>query len=507
MPWVEGQVNPVEGEPTFLAMSDPSSRKRAALVAAAVFPLLAAGVVAFRHDLQDAVAGTALDAPLRLLRQHARTLVRPSLRCPREPLRPDAPPLILVAVDTLRADRLGFHGRTDRTVSPHLDALSRDSWTFENAIAPAPWTTPSFAAVMTGVPPLVLGIGAEPVPIPREARTLGERLCAAGYRTAGVVSHTFVGSAFGFDRGFERWDETDAGGHTHVSSPGVTAAALRHLESFASNGGPFFLFVHYFDPHYDYRDHPGFPFGEGTAEAGDDTGMRSERDNIRELRRLSEEGRLDAAAYRRLRDSYDSEVAFTDAAIGRLLDRARELGVYDDALVVFVADHGELFGERPDRWIGHTVTVHQGAIHVPLLVKPPARAPEALRRPRRVKVPVTTADVGATALELLGFTRGVSADDPPLPGHSARGRGDEHGRGALRVHAGRGIRVFRRSEAGQAGAGAGRGLYPGGQGSVRGTGSGAVNARTADIRRRAAGLRGRLSRPPSRKRAVRRAQG
>jgi arylsulfatase A-like enzyme len=298
--------------------------------------------------------------------------------------------VVLIGVDTLRADRLGFHDY-DRGVSPNLDALARDSLVFRRAIAPAPWTTPSFASVFTGFHPMVLGIAQKPLPLPAEAVTLTQVLCKAGYQTAGVVSHMYVGFRHGFDRGFEDWDESNACGHAYVSSEEVTDRAYQFLDRFAEEERPFFLFVHYFDPHYDYTEHAEFPFSEGYT--GD---IRSEANNIHDLRVMARAGALDEEALRYLRDSYDSEIAFTDHHIGRLLQRLKQKGLYEDAVIVFLGDHGEMFATRSERWIGHTHYLYDSLVHVPLLVKLPHQA-----RVGPVEPPVTTVDVPATILDVL----------------------------------------------------------------------------------------------------------
>jgi arylsulfatase A-like enzyme len=351
--------------------------------------LLSAGAWLAREPLLRSLHGTELETRLRLLKRRWVGMQRSAPVCAAERTLPPID-VVLIAVDTLRADHLGFLGY-ERATSPHLDALARDALVFEHAIAPAPWTTPSFAAVFTGVHPGALGIR-EPVPLPAEAVTLAEILCRAGWQTAGVVSHTYVGQRYGFDRGFAHWDESSAGGHAFVSSERVTDLAIRSLDRLAEAPAPFFLFVHYFDPHYDFQEHPDFPFSAGYTGS-----VRSEADNIGTLQQLAREGALDAADLQSLRDRYDSEIAFTDHHIGRLLGRLKQRGRYDGALVVFLADHGEGFAERPDRWIGHGVHLYDELVHVPLLLKLPARA-----RIGRVTDPVSTADVPATVLDVLG---------------------------------------------------------------------------------------------------------
>ena len=310
---------------------------------------------------------------------------------------PAAPNVVLIAVDTLRADHLGHLGYS-RPVSPHLDALAQDSLVFTNAIAPAPWTLASLAAVFTGVHPGALGIERDYVSIPEDAPTLGERFCEAGFRTAGVVSHSFTGARYGFDRGFERWDESLARGHEFVSSMRVTDRAIGFLEELREARRPFLLYVHYFDPHYDYLQHDGHEFG--SAYGGP---IRSAGNNIRTLRDRLATGEMDDDDLRFLVDSYDSEIAFTDRHIGRLLATLERMQLYDDALIVFLADHGEMFAEREDRWLGHGRYLWNEALHVPLLLKLPASG-----RTGRVERTVSTVEVFSVVLQLARIS-------PPSP--------------------------------------------------------------------------------------------
>jgi arylsulfatase A-like enzyme len=318
--------------------------------------------------------------------------------------------VVLIAVDTLRARHLGYRGY-DRATSPNLDALAKEALAFTNARSSAPWTLPSFSGVFTGVHPGALGIKRQRRPMPPEQSTLGMLLCDAGYQTAGVVSHTLVGLDYGFSRGFEQWDQTNAVGHIYVSSERVADRALEYLSDFASDPRPFFLFAHFFDPHNDYIPHEDFPFGPEYRGQ-----VRSTRNNMSDLRAMAKAGELSEEDLAYLRDSYDSEIAYTDSQIGRLLDGLRERGLYESSLILFVADHGEAFGERPGNWIGHTSHLYDEAIHVPLLVKPPGVAA------RVIDQPVSTVDVLATVFDVLGHP------SPPVEAGVERSllRLDEH---------------------------------------------------------------------------------
>lgn len=310
-----------------------------------------------------------------------------------------APNIVVIAVDTLRADRLGVYGHS-RDTSPRLDELAAESLVFDHAIAAAPWTTPSFAAVFTGQHPAALGMGSEPGKIPTGAQTLTEALSDRGYATAGVVSHFFVGEKFGFHRGFDYWDQRYARGHQSISSDGVQRLGQACLNELSKTGRPFFLFAHFFDPHYDYLAHDAFPFHRGYT--GD---LQSRSDNFQSLRRIAREGKLSSADRDHLLNLYDSEIGFTDSRVGRLLDHLKALDLYDNTLIVFLSDHGEMFGERSERWIGHTQYLFDELVRVPLIIKSP-KAPFQSSRGRVLRT-VSLVDLMPTVIATAD-----SQDDP-----------------------------------------------------------------------------------------------
>jgi arylsulfatase A-like enzyme len=193
---------------------------------------------------------------------------------------------------------------------------------------------------------------------------LAEILKNNGYSTGGIIAHAYISNAFGFDQGFDSYDEENAQGHGHVSSPSVTEKAIAFVEEHRDR--KFFLFVHYFDPHCDYILHEQYnyyPDYDGPLVSGQ---------TISDLRELAPG--MTEEDVRFLNALYDSEIRFTDEHVGRFLDVLKELGLYDNSLIVICADHGEEFLERGDHWIGHTKTVYQELIHVPLMIRLPGEA-------------------------------------------------------------------------------------------------------------------------------------
>jgi arylsulfatase A-like enzyme len=309
--------------------------------------------------------------------------------------------VLFILVDTLRTDHLSAYGYA-RDTSPALEKLAAGGVRFDRAYAPAPWTKPSVASMFTGQYPHRHGLNFVMATLPASAQTLAERLSQAGFVSAGVVSHGFVGPRNGFDQGFEVFDAEEAKGHAHVSTAGVTKRARKLLENLRERERPFFLFVHYFDPHYEFRRHPEYGYAAGSR------GRLSGGEDIHDLRDMGPS--LTAEEVEFLESVYDEEIRFTDAGIGRLLDALEELGLDDDTLVVVTADHGEEFFGRG--WLGHTRTLYEEVIRVPLII----RVPGNNERGRAVAAPVSLVSLAPTILDYLG----VDAPDAGFQGPSLR---------------------------------------------------------------------------------------
>ncbi len=298
---------------------------------------------------------------------------RPTAETPR----PSGPPsIVLISIDTLRADRLGCYGAAGAQ-TPTLDAWARDGVVFENALTPVPITLPAHATLFTGLLPLHHGVRDNGLyRLPAEVPTLAARLQAAGYDTGAVVGAAVLDRQYGLGHGFRVYDDAVGGsaGLAIAERPAgaVTDAALRVARTLRP---PYLLFVHYFDPHATYR--PPAPF---------------------------------AAAFRER--PYEGEIAFVDSEIGRL---KRELGsALESAAIVVTADHGESLGEHGEAT--HGVFLYQSTLHVPLIVSAPGW-PEG----RRVAGLASTADVAPTLLEIAGLAPPAGLDGRSL---ATRAHGD-----------------------------------------------------------------------------------
>ncbi len=313
--------------------------------------------------------------------------------------------VLLITLDTLRPDRLGCYGCPERT-SPHIDRMAREGLLFTHAFAQAPLTAPSHASILTGAYPAAHGVrGNGTYRLNPEATTLAELLGAAGYETAAFVSAMPLLARFGFDQGFETFDEDFSGSRRssafrefyglgtlafEQTASEVTDKALGWL---AHRGRePFFLWVHYFDPHGPYE--PPEEFLRGRYAADPRKVHNGSMDGLSVNPSVRLEGIDDLAYYRA---AYDGEVAFTDREIGRLLDALRADPRSRPPLIIITADHGEAFGEHGI--VGHGTQVFDEEIAIPLIVHHPA----ALRAGARSDLLVETVDLMPTVLDLVGL--------------------------------------------------------------------------------------------------------
>ena len=305
------------------------------------------------------------------------------------------PNIILIVVDTLRTDHVGCYGY-HRNITPNIDKLAQEGILFRNAISSAPWTAPSVATMLTSQYPCVLGIRNHCVVIDSRFPLISEVLKQHGYATHGIVSHAFLSANLGFAKGYDSYDEGPASSHGGISSPAVTYKAVSFLQK--KHEEPFFLFAHYFDPHYNFRLHGEYNYYPSYKGAV--------RDNhpILPLRQIRHSLSKDDIKY--LLALYDSEIAFTDAHIGQLLDELKKQGLYEDSIIIITSDHGEEFMERG--WIGHSITLYQELIHVPLIMKLPRC------KARIIDSPVGLIDIAPTIYQYMGLKTPDGSEGKPL---------------------------------------------------------------------------------------------
>ncbi len=283
------------------------------------------------------------------------------------------PSVLLVTIDTLRADHLGCYGYK-RIATPVLDRLAAEGLRFEHAYAQAPITLPSHAVILTGTYPMFNGVRDFTSPgLPENIPALAEILRRQGYQTAAFVSSFVLNSMWGLNRGFDLYDDNlESGAESAKNLMLVERRGDRttdHLLAWLATEPrqPFFVWLHLYDPHSPYR--PPEP-------------------------------------YRRLYAGhpYDGEIAFDDAQLGRVFDRLRALRLYDSTLIVVLSDHGESLGEHGES--EHGFFVYNTTLHVPLIV----RLPGGTSAGRVVAQAVGTVDVAPTITQVCqiaaGETRG-----------------------------------------------------------------------------------------------------
>ncbi|MFT4541091.1 MAG: choline-sulfatase [Planctomycetota bacterium] len=301
------------------------------------------------------------------------------------------PNVILIIGDTLRADRLGTYGN-ERGLTPYLDDFGEEGVVFESASSHAPWTLPSTASILTSLYPRQHGAGGflgQFRKLDPNVRTMAEQFRDRGYATHAIVNVDFLGERFGLTRGFDSVDFEAYQSNVEVRiAQRTTSAALEWIEQ-QDTKQPWFLLVHYFDPHAVYD--PPQPFrGRFAAplDQDDDSWVFGTREHMIALR----QGKLQLTppVIKRAEKLYDAEVAYLDAEIGRLLD-----GVGPEAIACFTSDHGEEFLEHNGFEHGHTL--YPELTHVPLILRAPGLGPA------RVSQSVGHVDIAPSLFELANI--------------------------------------------------------------------------------------------------------
>ncbi|HUX86641.1 MAG TPA: sulfatase [Chloroflexota bacterium] len=344
------------------------------------------------------------------------------------------PNVLLVTIDTLRADRIGSYGFA-LAHTPRLDQIAREGVRFDRAMCQLPQTDPAHAALMTGLYASTSGVKVHMIDKLRQgAQAAAMIFQSAGYQTAGFYSWLSLdGQYCGLDQGFQTYegyvfnvgDSSSTSADTPLtadyqglkSEVSITKTSDVSISSYANyeqvfdsrsdvtnqavfawldahvSQGPFFLWVHYFDPHFPYSPPVGYDHLWGLDYQGNINGAFTTIWDIYK-------GKLHPtpADIIRIEELYQGEIAFVDAQLGQLLDHLEQLGIKDDTIVTVTGDHGESFGEHGD-WM-HGLTVFETEIRVPLLMRYPRRLPAGIN----VTVPAQHIDVLPTLLDLTGLT-------------------------------------------------------------------------------------------------------
>lgn len=301
-----------------------------------------------------------------------------------------SPNVILITLDTTRADRMGFLG-AKLGVTPHLDALARDGVVYTRAYAHVPLTPPSHASMLTGTYPQYNHVSYMGDPLGKDVPYVPSILRAKGYRTGAFVGSMILDptnlTGIGFDRGFDRYD---AGFHQRRKGDDRYTSVERRAEEVVDRATrwagkranvPFFMWVHCYDPHGPYD--PPSPYKEKYSS-----------------------------------DPYDGEIAYTDSAIGKLMTWLKKSGLYENTAVIVAADHGEAFGEHGERH--HGILLYDETMHVPLVVKLPGRKPAANAVTTRVRL----VDIAPTILQIARQQIPATMQGVTLPGLTGKAEND-----------------------------------------------------------------------------------
>lgn len=309
------------------------------------------------------------------------------------PMESSGPNIILVAVDTLRADYLSVYNEAAQAKTPNLAGFANDSVLHEAAFAQSSWTKASFGTIFSGLFPTVHSATGKASALPDDVVTAAEILQAGGYYTKGYSNNPNITSTFNYDQGFADYVDLEPDrffGATSSASrltlyevlrkvrnmvksklPGgglrveefyqpaerITDTALSWLDEGRPANAPFYLFMHYMDPHDPYRD----PGKSGRIYARNAMGDPSPEDYLEAFKR-----------------SYNFEIEYLDEHLGRFFTGLRERGLYDDTVIIFTSDHGEEFYEHGGWW--HGLSLYEEQIAIPLIIKLPGNAHAGARQ-------------------------------------------------------------------------------------------------------------------------------
>jgi arylsulfatase A-like enzyme len=385
-------------------------------VGGALLALLGIWIARARPRLAWGIGGALLIAGIAAPQVYLRVVTPPQPpRAELPPAWPGAPNIVLVVLDTVRAGNLSGYGY-GRPTSPELDRLATEGALFLDATSPSTWSLPSHASLFTGVYPSSHGAHGEHYYLDGRYPTLAQVLERRGYQTFCITANPWISDGLGLTRGFG-WQDTslrEQGGagvgfsfvHRLLDRLGLQDAdkgGEAVAESFerwtqerlAQGGRPAFVFLNFIEAHFPYHVLPR------------DALFRFTRLSYGDLRSISLDlmgqqfggkGRPVSEAGGPAKDMYDGGVAYSSQLLARVTEALKAKGMLDQTVLVVLADHGELLGERGD-FFGHGPTLYQESVGVPLLVRYPARIPAG----SRVTQPVSTLGVFATILDLAGI--------------------------------------------------------------------------------------------------------
>ncbi len=320
------------------------------------------------------------------------------------------PNVLIYMIDTLRADHTSLYGYA-RDTTPYMKSLGAQGLVFDDCQVQATWTKPSVASLMTSLYSFTHGIRRDDDTIPKGATTLAEKLRAAGYVTASLLTNPLAGRLSGLQRGFDyvlEWQAVTR--HVNVKEDRATDSAALNRALFPwlekHRDEPFFVYAHATDPHAPYQ--PPAAFEAKFADPAETPAFDRDFFKLKKLalshggfgvnRALCVKAGVDPGRFiARAVDRYDAKVLHNDWRFQQLTEKMRQLGILDNTLIVVVSDHGEEFWEHG--WTGHGQSLYQELARGVLLM----RHPKLIPAPRRIAEPVQLIDVMPTVLDLLGL--------------------------------------------------------------------------------------------------------
>ncbi len=298
----------------------------------------------------------------------------------------------MITIDSLRADHLGCYGYGPPT-SPRLDAFAKQSTLFRHAYATAPWTLPSHVSIFTGLDASSHGVDTDKAVLTERANTMAEVFLKAGYHTSAVICAPLLRRRYGLTQGFQEFN-TSLMGRSYAEArqvkvaDEVTKLGLSYID--LRRDKPFFMWLHYWDPHYDYN--PAQKYIDLF-----DPGYQGKQNGLDIQNRTDITSDIDPRDLRHLIALYDGEIRFTDDALGALFDGLQKRGLLDNTLIVVTADHGEEFLDHGGT--GHTWTCYEELMHVPLIIYSPGLRTVAPQFDQQVSI----IDIFPTVLSLVGL--------------------------------------------------------------------------------------------------------
>jgi arylsulfatase A-like enzyme/Tfp pilus assembly protein PilF len=295
--------------------------------------------------------------------------------------------VLLISIDTCRADHLGCYGYPLDT-TPNIDAIAREGIVFEHAISPLPYTLPAHCTMLTGtIPPYHEVFDNSDYKLSEGNVTLAELLKEKGYLTAGFVSSFMMDSRFGLGQGFDLYDDDfEEASHTmginQCRGDETTHDVIEWLRRHKDEKN--FVFLHYYDPHFTYEPPEPFASKFRNVPPPENVTMRFEQ---------------------ALFDGYAGEIAYTDHCIGQVVDELKQLGLYDSTMIIITSDHGEMLGQHGEGFHGYFL--YQPAIRVPLIFKLPQ-----LSKHKRITSTVGLVDIVPTVCSVLDIELST-----PVQGH------------------------------------------------------------------------------------------